>query len=70
MTETFGRHAVSPVNACGIVIIYVCGGGHGDSENVKVFKYVVKVLELFDAFVGGVYFGFCRAASGDGLAFG
>ena len=69
--ETFGRHTVGPVDAGGIIVIDIGGAGHSDRKNVKIFKDVMEVLELFvDAFVRGVDFGFGGAASSNGLAFG
>ena len=68
MTKAFGSKGVGPGDASGIVVVNDGGARHDDVVEVEFFKDVVEMLDVFDAFVGGVDFGFGGATGGDGLA--
>ena len=68
VAEAFGGHAVGPGDAGGVVVVDDGGPGHVFGVEIEIAEDIVKILEKFDAFVGGIDFCFGGAAGGDGLA--
>ena len=54
--EPFGGETVAPFDACGVVVVYWDWFRHDEVGDLKIYDEMGYLLELFDAFVGCVYF--------------